>query len=176
MFIYSMCFGGEVWLAQVLELFPKMDVPLYHYGFASALGYALSMFSETLRDRKVSVGCEPSSSPTFASHLCSPVCALRFGGLAARLFADWPHYPHHRVRHADGRPLCGLCHPRRHDDELPAGLLAALCGQANSTPWWLGFNLTLALMAAALPGFSQAQWHMHPFFDDTACNVATDTR
>ena len=26
---------------------------LYHYGFASALGYALSMFSETLRDRKL---------------------------------------------------------------------------------------------------------------------------
>jgi hypothetical protein len=26
---------------------------LYHYGYASALGYALSMFSETLRDRKL---------------------------------------------------------------------------------------------------------------------------
>ena len=26
---------------------------MYHYGLASALGYALSMFSETLRDRKL---------------------------------------------------------------------------------------------------------------------------
>ena len=25
----------------------------YHYGIASAMGYALSMFSETLRDRKL---------------------------------------------------------------------------------------------------------------------------
>ena len=26
---------------------------MYHYGIASAMGYALSMFSETLRDRKL---------------------------------------------------------------------------------------------------------------------------
>ena len=28
-------------------------VPMYHYCIASAMGYALSMFSETLRDRKL---------------------------------------------------------------------------------------------------------------------------
>ena len=32
---------------------PKQMIPMYHYGIASAMGYALSMFSETLRDRKL---------------------------------------------------------------------------------------------------------------------------
>jgi hypothetical protein len=37
-------------------IYIKMErIPLYHYGFASAIsiGYALSMFSGTLRDRKL---------------------------------------------------------------------------------------------------------------------------
>ena len=37
------------------QQYPLQGVMLYHYGY-KALGYALSMFSETLRDRKL-VSC-----------------------------------------------------------------------------------------------------------------------
>ena len=39
----------------------------YHYGIASAMGYALSMFSETLRDRKI-VTLEQARD----RHACAP--------------------------------------------------------------------------------------------------------
>ena len=41
------------WFNQITEIWPKQGIPMYHYGIASAMGYALSMFSETLRDRKL---------------------------------------------------------------------------------------------------------------------------
>ena len=44
--------AGVGW-SQVTQQYPLQGVMLYHYGYASALGYALSMFSETLRDRKL---------------------------------------------------------------------------------------------------------------------------
>lgn len=53
MFMYSIPFGGLAWLQTVTEKWPMEATPMYHYGMASALGYALSMFSETLRDRKL---------------------------------------------------------------------------------------------------------------------------
>eukprot|EP00900_Chrysochromulina_parva_P001480 jgi/Chrpa1/11332/Chrysochromulina_OHIO_Genome00016952-RA len=53
MFMYSIPFGGSAWLRAVEEQWPMQNTPMYHYGIASALGYALSMFSETLRDRKL---------------------------------------------------------------------------------------------------------------------------
>jgi len=52
-FMYSIPFGGVAWLRQCEALYPMQNTPMYHYGLASALGYALSMFSETLRDRKL---------------------------------------------------------------------------------------------------------------------------
>jgi len=52
-FMYSIPFGGAAWLSSVQEVFPMQNTPMYHYGIASAMGYALSMFSETLRDRKL---------------------------------------------------------------------------------------------------------------------------
>ena len=45
--------AAESWFARVLEAYPNQGIPLFHYGMASGLGYALSMFSETLRDRKL---------------------------------------------------------------------------------------------------------------------------
>ena len=52
-FLWSPCIGGRAWLDRVEVLWPGQHVPLYHYCLASALGYSLSMFSETLRDRKL---------------------------------------------------------------------------------------------------------------------------
>ena len=44
---------GAAWLASAEAVWPMQNTPMYHYGIASAMGYALSMFSETLRDRKL---------------------------------------------------------------------------------------------------------------------------
>merc|ERR1719443_2269510 len=52
-FMYSIPFGGMAWLQQAEQIWPMQNTPMYHYGIASAMGYALSMFSETLRDRKL---------------------------------------------------------------------------------------------------------------------------
>merc|ERR1719316_1683663 len=52
-FMYSIPFGGLAWLQQCEAQWPMQNTPMYHYGIASAMGYALSMFSETLRDRKL---------------------------------------------------------------------------------------------------------------------------
>jgi len=52
-FMYSIPFGGAAWLQQCTAQWPMQSTPMYHYGIASAMGYALSMFSETLRDRKL---------------------------------------------------------------------------------------------------------------------------
>jgi hypothetical protein len=55
LFVYNMAAADAEtsWLAPVLEKWPLERVPLFHYGLASAVGYSLSMFSETLRDRKL---------------------------------------------------------------------------------------------------------------------------
>merc|ERR1712078_59841 len=53
LFMYSIPFGGLAWLQQAESIWPMQNTPMYHYGIASAMGYALSMFSETLRDRKL---------------------------------------------------------------------------------------------------------------------------
>ena len=53
LFMYSIPFGGSIWLQRCESLWPMQNTPMFHYGLASALGYALSMFSETLRDRKL---------------------------------------------------------------------------------------------------------------------------
>jgi len=54
LFLYSISLpDASEWWSRTLESYPLQGVMLYHYGFASALGYALSMFSETLRDRKL---------------------------------------------------------------------------------------------------------------------------
>ena len=52
-FMYSIPFGGLAWLQACEAQWPMQNTPMYHYGIASAMGYALSMFSETLRDRKL---------------------------------------------------------------------------------------------------------------------------
>mmetsp|Transcript_53867 Transcript_53867/g.141802 ORF Transcript_53867/g.141802 Transcript_53867/m.141802 type:complete len:426 (-) Transcript_53867:39-1316(-) len=52
-FMYSIPFGGIAWLQACQAQWPMQNTPMYHYGIASAMGYALSMFSETLRDRKL---------------------------------------------------------------------------------------------------------------------------
>ena len=43
----------HAWLQAAEAVYPMQNTPMYHYGIASAMGYALSMFSETLRDRKL---------------------------------------------------------------------------------------------------------------------------
>ena len=53
LFMYSIPFGGLAWLHGCEATWPMQNTPMYHYGIASAMGYALSMFSETLRDRKL---------------------------------------------------------------------------------------------------------------------------
>lgn len=54
LFLWSLCQPDALaWWADVQAEYPLQGALLYHYGFASALGYALSMFSETLRDRKL---------------------------------------------------------------------------------------------------------------------------
>ncbi|KAJ1451959.1 hypothetical protein M885DRAFT_467951 [Pelagophyceae sp. CCMP2097] len=55
LFVYNMAAADAEtsWLAPVLGRWPLERVPLFHYGLASAVGYSLSMFSETLRDRKL---------------------------------------------------------------------------------------------------------------------------
>jgi len=54
LFLYSISTpDASAWWASVTAQYPLQGVMLYHYGYASALGYALSMFSETLRDRKL---------------------------------------------------------------------------------------------------------------------------
>ena len=55
------------WFNQITEIWPKQGIPMYHYGIASAMGYALSMFSETLRDRKI-VTLEQARD----RHACAP--------------------------------------------------------------------------------------------------------
>ena len=52
-FMFSIPFGGLAWVQSVTAAYPMQMTPMYHYGIASAMGYALSMFSETLRDRKL---------------------------------------------------------------------------------------------------------------------------
>ena len=52
-FMYSIPFGGLAWLQTCQAEWPMQATPMYHYGIASAMGYAMSMFSETLRDRKL---------------------------------------------------------------------------------------------------------------------------
>jgi hypothetical protein len=51
--MYSIPFGGLAWVARVTADHPMQMTPMYHYGMASALGYALTMLGETLRDRKL---------------------------------------------------------------------------------------------------------------------------
>ena len=54
LFIWSLCSpDADVWWARVLETYPLQHVLLYKYGFASAVGYGLTMFAETLRDRRL---------------------------------------------------------------------------------------------------------------------------
>jgi len=53
LFMYSIPFGGLAWLQQAESTWPMQTTPMFHYGLASAMGYALTMFSETLRDRKL---------------------------------------------------------------------------------------------------------------------------
>merc|ERR1711935_686164 len=53
MFISSIPLGGQEWVSSMTEKWPMQTVPMYHYGLASAIGYALSMLAETLRDRKL---------------------------------------------------------------------------------------------------------------------------
>jgi len=53
LFLASPCFGGVAWMNQVAETYPLQQTLCFHYAFASALGYSISMFSETLRDRKI---------------------------------------------------------------------------------------------------------------------------
>merc|ERR1719469_676337 len=48
LFLASPCFGGVTWMNQVTEIYPLQRTLCFHYAFASALGYAISMFSETL--------------------------------------------------------------------------------------------------------------------------------
>lgn len=52
-FLSSIPLGGAVWAAGMVEQYPQQMAPMYHYAMASAMGYALSMFGETLRDRKL---------------------------------------------------------------------------------------------------------------------------
>lgn len=52
-FMSSITLGGSAWLAQVLDLYPLQGRLLFDYSFSSALGYSLSMFGETLRDRRL---------------------------------------------------------------------------------------------------------------------------
>ena len=53
LFVANPCIGGVPWLEQVLEQYPSQATVLCHYGISSALCYSLSMFAETLRDRKL---------------------------------------------------------------------------------------------------------------------------
>lgn len=52
-FMSSISLGGTAWLTGVLDTYPCQDRLLFDYSFASALGYSLSMFGETLRDRRL---------------------------------------------------------------------------------------------------------------------------
>lgn len=53
LFMTSVVFGGTAWLEATREIYPEQPRLLFDYSFASALGYSLSMFGETLRDRKL---------------------------------------------------------------------------------------------------------------------------
>jgi len=53
LFMSSIALGGAAWLQAVLDVYPDQGRVLFDYSFASALGYSLSMFAETLRDRKL---------------------------------------------------------------------------------------------------------------------------
>jgi len=53
LFMTSVVFGGTAWLEATREIYPDQPRLLFDYSFASALGYSLSMFGETLRDRKL---------------------------------------------------------------------------------------------------------------------------
>ena len=53
LFMFSIPYGGLAWLETVTNRWPMQETAMFHYSLASALGYALSMFSETLRDRKL---------------------------------------------------------------------------------------------------------------------------
>ena len=53
LFLSSIPLGGNDWFESVTSRWPLQAIPMYHYGLASAIGYTLSMFAETLRDRKL---------------------------------------------------------------------------------------------------------------------------
>lgn len=53
LFMSSISLGGTAWMSAVEAQYPAQPRLLFDYAFASALGYALSMFAETLRDRKL---------------------------------------------------------------------------------------------------------------------------
>merc|ERR1719198_2190539 len=53
LFMLSIAIGGESWIVDIGEVYPDQMRLLYDYSFASMLGYSLSMFAETLRDRKL---------------------------------------------------------------------------------------------------------------------------
>lgn len=53
MFISSIPLGGREWVGSMTDTWPMQMIPMYHYGLVSAIGYALSMLAETLRDRKL---------------------------------------------------------------------------------------------------------------------------
>ena len=52
LFLYSTTPDVPSGGSQVTQQYPLQGVMLYHYGTLLALGYALSMFSGALRDRK----------------------------------------------------------------------------------------------------------------------------
>ena len=52
-FLYSIACGSTVWLTTVSEAYPKQELMLFHFGLVSALGYAISIFAETLRARRL---------------------------------------------------------------------------------------------------------------------------
>ena len=62
-FMYSIPFGGAAWLNACEAQWPMQNTPMYHYGIASAMGYALSMFSETLRGKRPSAQRIATPSP-----------------------------------------------------------------------------------------------------------------
>ena len=53
LFMSSILIGGAAWMGRVLEVYPSEMRLLYDYSFTSMLAYSLSMFAETLRDRKL---------------------------------------------------------------------------------------------------------------------------
>ena len=52
-FLSSIPLGGTAWLEGMVEQYPQHMMPMYNYGTALAMSYALNMFVEKLRDRKL---------------------------------------------------------------------------------------------------------------------------